>query len=89
MTTLPAMFMTVMVVTFICQAKIGLNLPIDIATWIGVAAMAVSFVCFMVFGKKMPESEKDVDNNGWNTNPAKKQADTADLVKSGKPQQAE
>lgn len=51
--------------------------------------MAVSFVCFMVFGKKMPESEKDVDNNGWNTNPAKKQADTADLVKSGKPQQAE
>ena len=29
MTTLPAMFMTVMVVTFICQAKIGLNLPIN------------------------------------------------------------
>ena len=82
MTTLPAMFMTVMVVTFICQAKIGLNLPINIATWIGVAAMAVSFICFMVFGKKMPESEKDVDSNGWNTNPAKKAAETGNQTKA-------
>ena len=56
--------------------------PINIATWIGVAAMAVSFICFMVFGKKMPESEKDVDSNGWNTNPAKKAAETGNQTKA-------
>ena len=85
MTTVPAMFMTVMVVTFICQAKIGLNLPINIATWIGVAAMVISFIFFIVFGKKMPESEKDVDSNGWNINPARKPEKTANEVK---PEQA-
>lgn len=75
----------IVVVTFICQAKIGLNLPIDIATWIGVAAMVISFIFFIVFGKKMPESEKDVDSNGWNINPARKPEKTANEVK---PEQA-
>ena len=92
MTTLPAMFMTVMVVTFICQAKIGLNLPISIATWIGVIAMVIAFVCFMIFGKKMPESEKDVDSNGWNTNPPKKAVESdgaaPEMAKAGQTVQA-
>lgn len=92
MTTLPAMFMTVMVVTFICQAKIGLNLPISIATWVGVIAMVIAFVCFMIFGKKMPESEKDVDSNGWNTNPPKKAVESdgaaPEMAKAGQTVQA-
>ena len=50
--------------------------------------MIVSFVRFMIFGKKMPESEKDVDNNGWNTTPSKKPAKTGSPANAGQPQQA-
>ncbi len=44
--TLPAIFMTAMCVTYIANAKIGLNLPMDISTWVGVASAAAATVAF-------------------------------------------
>jgi carbon starvation protein CstA len=44
--TLPAIFMTAMSVTYIANAKIGLNLPMDISTWVGLAATVVATIAF-------------------------------------------
>ena len=44
--TLPAMFMTAMCMTYFANAKIGLNLPMDISTWVGLACAAAATVAF-------------------------------------------
>ncbi|MEW5772352.1 MAG: carbon starvation protein A [Thermodesulfobacteriota bacterium] len=44
--TLPAIFMTAMSITYIANAKIGLNLPMDISTWVGLAAAAAATIAF-------------------------------------------
>jgi len=44
--TLPAIFMTAMCMTYIANAKIGFNLPMDISTWVGLACAAAAAVWF-------------------------------------------
>ena len=44
--TLPAIFMTAMSITYIANAKIGLNLPMDISTWVGLASAAAATIAF-------------------------------------------
>ena len=44
--TIPAIFMTVVVFTFIANAGIGFNLPMNIATSIGIGAGVVAVVAF-------------------------------------------
>jgi carbon starvation protein CstA len=44
--TLPAIFMTVVVTTFIANSTIGFNLPMPLATSIGLAAAVLSLVMF-------------------------------------------
>ena len=56
-TVAPAMFMTVVCTAFICQAKIGLNLPIDVSTWIGVGLAVIFLLLFLWRGHTMPDDE--------------------------------
>ncbi|MGE4299611.1 MAG: carbon starvation protein A [Desulfovibrionaceae bacterium] len=49
--TLPAIFMTAVTVTYLANAKIGFNLPMDYATPIGIAAAIVATVAFFIFIK--------------------------------------
>jgi carbon starvation protein CstA len=44
--TVPAVFMTVVVTTFICNSGIGFNLPMRVATSIGIGAAVVAAVAF-------------------------------------------
>ena len=51
--TIPATFMTAVTFAYISAEKIGLNLPYDIANWIGIAAAVLAFIAFfMAFGRK-------------------------------------
>jgi len=47
MASVPATFMTAVCTTYICYAKIGLNIPLNISTWIGIAVAVVSFGLFL------------------------------------------
>jgi len=44
--TIPATFMTAVTITYIAYEKIGFQLPLTFATWVGVAAAAASLVAF-------------------------------------------
>lgn len=44
--TLPAIFMTAMSITYFANAKIGLNLPMDVSTWVGLASAAAATIAF-------------------------------------------
>jgi len=46
-TTVPALFMTCVVVTFLCYAQIGFNLPMVIATAVGIAVSVTSLILFL------------------------------------------
>lgn len=46
--TVPAIFMTAVCITFILNAPIGLGLDYDLSVWLGLAITAVSFVAFMM-----------------------------------------
>ncbi len=50
--TIPAMFMTTVVISFLFYSEIGFSLPIKTATLVGIAASVVSTVLFFVFIKK-------------------------------------
>ena len=54
-TTLPAIFMTVVVTSFICNAKIGLGLDMNISTYAGIGLAALLFIIFMFKGHSMPK----------------------------------
>jgi len=47
LTTVPALFMTCVVVTFLCYAQIGFNLPMVIATTVGIGASVASLILFL------------------------------------------
>ena len=47
LTTVPALFMTCVVVTFLCYAQIGFNLPMVIATAVGIAVSVAALVLFL------------------------------------------
>lgn len=50
--TLPATFMTCVTVTYLCFAKIGFNLPMDISTGVGVAVAVGSLALFLAQRKR-------------------------------------
>jgi carbon starvation protein CstA len=54
--TLPALFMTVVVTTFLGYAKIGFTMPMPVATTIGIAVAAV---CLILFYLKIKPSEQN------------------------------
>lgn len=51
--SLPATFMTAVVITYIAYQKIGFGLPIETATIIGIAASLILLGLFIRFGKKI------------------------------------
>ncbi len=59
--SLPAMFMTVVVTAFICNAKIGLNLPVSMATVIGVAVAILLMRLFLQKGCKASDDATEQD----------------------------
>lgn len=54
--TIPATFMTAVIVTYILQAPEGLRLATSISYPIGIAAAVIAFALFMVKGKKNTET---------------------------------
>lgn len=44
--TIPAIFMTAMCMTYLANAKIGFNLPMEISTWVGVASAVAATIAF-------------------------------------------
>ncbi|AGW13012.1 carbon starvation CstA family protein [Megalodesulfovibrio gigas] len=50
--TLPATFMTCVTVTYLCFAKIGFNLPMDISTGVGIAVAVGSLALFLTQRKQ-------------------------------------
>ncbi len=59
-TTLPAVFMTVVVTSFICNAKIGLNMDMNISTYIGIGLAVLLFILFAVKGRSMPADDSEM-----------------------------
>ena len=59
MATLPAAFMTVVCVSYLCYAKIGFGMSVEMSTLIGIASAAASLVLFLSRGKRMPELENE------------------------------
>lgn len=55
--TIPAVFMTVVCATFIYNAKIGLNLDYQLSVWLGLATGAGVFGAFMMFIRPRKISE--------------------------------
>ena len=53
MATLPAVFMTAVVTTFIAYAQIGFRLPMDTAVVLGIAGAAAALVWFLVFARRL------------------------------------
>jgi carbon starvation protein CstA len=58
-TTIPALFMSVVTFSYIFTQKIGFNMSIQLGNILGIAAAVIILVCFLVFGtkyaKKIPE----------------------------------
>ncbi len=50
--TLPAVFLTGVVVTFICYAQIGLRLPYGVSVYIGVAVAVLTLILFFIYSLK-------------------------------------
>jgi len=60
-TTIPALFMSVVTSAYIYNAKIGLGLPINVSTILGIATAAAFLACFYVFGTKYAKSIPSID----------------------------
>ncbi len=52
--TIPAIFMTVVVTSFIFNANIGFNLPLNISTAIGIASTIVATIAFFWKARQIP-----------------------------------
>lgn len=55
--TIPAVFMTIICTTFILNAKIGFNLEYQLSVWIGFIVAIIAFIVFMKMVK--PRSDND------------------------------
>lgn len=64
MTTIPAMFMTCVVITFLCYAQIGFNMPMVIATGIGVIASVLSLILFLRYRVGTPMTPAPAEQSG-------------------------
>ncbi|MGF7452845.1 carbon starvation CstA family protein [Pasteurella bettyae] len=56
-TTIPAIFMTMVCSTFLANAKIGFGLGYDISLWVGAVITAVATIAFFVLLKPLPSEE--------------------------------
>lgn len=54
--SLPAAFMTVVCISYLCYAKIGFGLSLELATIIGVVAGVGGMLLFLSKGRVMPET---------------------------------
>ena len=69
--TVPATFMTAVVVTFITYAKIGFSIDYTISVYLGIAAAALAFVLVVTKVKPKPDSDEvDVTDNDIMPDPA-------------------
>ena len=53
--SLPATFMTAVVISFICSQKLGFSMDMDISNIIGAVTAVVSLAAFLLLGKKPVE----------------------------------
>lgn len=60
-TTIPALFMTVVTSSYIYTQKIGFNIPIQIGNILGIVTAIVVLVCFLVFGTKYARKIPDIN----------------------------
>ncbi|MDG2954414.1 carbon starvation protein A [Bisgaard Taxon 10/6] len=60
-TTIPAIFMTLVCSTYIANAPIGFGLPYDVSVWVGVATTAVALISFLAFLKPIPKDQQEND----------------------------
>jgi len=54
--SVPATFMTSVCTTYLCYAKIGLGMPLNVSTWIGLAVAAGSLILFLAKRKTFEAS---------------------------------
>ncbi len=59
---IPAVFMTVVVVTFIANSAIGFNLPLSISTCLGIGVAVISLFAFYKKGKQIDTGQEPVQN---------------------------
>ncbi|ABR75290.1 carbon starvation protein A [Actinobacillus succinogenes] len=60
-TTIPAIFMTLVCATYIANAQIGFGLSYDVSVWVGIAATIVALISFFVFLKPIPKDQQEND----------------------------
>lgn len=60
-TTIPAIFMTMVCASYIANAPIGFNMSYDTSLWAGVAATVVAVIAFFTLLKPMTPEEQDND----------------------------
>lgn len=60
--TVPAVFMTSVTITYLCNATIGFNLPMSVATPAGIAAAAVSLLLFLFTFRPSSVANMEPDN---------------------------
>ncbi len=54
--SLPATFMTIVCITFLCSSNVGFGLDLTLSTWLAIAGGILLFVAFLLLGKKMPDN---------------------------------
>lgn len=57
--TLPAAFMTMACVSYLCYARIGSGMFVEMSTLIGIASTAAPLMLFLPCSKHMPEFENE------------------------------
>jgi len=62
-TTIPAMFMTMVTATYIYTQKIGFHMPMQAGVILAVVTTAVFLTCFMVFGTKFAKTIPTVEDS--------------------------
>ena len=59
LSTIPAIFMTMVCATFIIHAPIGLGLSYDLSVWLGVGVTVFVTAIFLIFIKPFPKGEEE------------------------------
>lgn len=55
--SLPATFMTAVVVTFICSQKIGFGMSMQISNYIGISSAIIALLAFIIYAKRPTKNE--------------------------------
>ncbi len=57
--SIPALFMTVVCTSYLCNAQIGFNLPMNVSTWIGTGIAIICLATFLRIGSRMPTTDHE------------------------------